>query len=213
MKSNYGWSDSLKWIRRCCTLKFALPFSSTFSHHKTLGAQDQVRVCSAQDSSLHCWPKLGFEFAQRCFDLKFPKWLSCFMLDSQVYPYQVSSLDSNLCPINWTVDLEISCIGGKVNCGQLTVKPHDFWPTSTLWTHMNHLIKFGSQIHKKFDQITKRAKWSFLGFWLHKGNFWLFDLANGKPSSHMDSRTQWHGLDTFNKFKRSQMYRIDRWIF
>ena len=78
---------------------------------------------------------------------------------------------------------------------------------------MNHLVKFGSQLHKKFDQITKRAKWSFLGFWLHKGNFWLFDLANGKPSSHMDSRTQWHCLDPFNKFKRSQVHRIDRWIF
>ena len=78
---------------------------------------------------------------------------------------------------------------------------------------MDHLIKFGSQFHKKFDQITKRAKWSFLGFWLHKGNFWLFDLTNGKSSSTMDIRTQWHCLDPFNKFKRSQMHRIDRWIF
>ena len=78
---------------------------------------------------------------------------------------------------------------------------------------MNHLIKFGSQFHKKFDQITKRAKWSFLGFWLHKGNFWLFDLANGKPSSHMDSRTPWNCLYMFKKFKRSQMHKIDRWIF
>ena len=135
------------------------------------------------------------------------------MLDSQVYPYHVSSLDSNFCPVNWTVDLEISCIGEKVNCGQFTVKPHEFLPTSTLWTHMNHLIKFGSQSHKKFDQITKREKWSFVGFWLYKGNFWLFDLTNSKPSSHMASRTQWHCLDIFNKFKRSQMHRIDRWIF
>ena len=71
---------------------------------------------------------------------------------------------------------------------------------------MDHLIKFGSQFHKKFDQITKRAKWSFLGFW-------LFDLANGKPSSHMDSRTPWICLDMLNKFKRSQMHKIDRWIF
>ena len=78
---------------------------------------------------------------------------------------------------------------------------------------MNHLVKFGSQFHKKFDQIIKRAKWSFLGFWLHKCNFWLFDLANGKSSSTMDTRTQWHYLDPFNKFKRSQMHRIDRWIF
>ena len=95
---------------------------------------------------------------------------------------------------------------------QLTVKPHDFWPTSTFWTHMDHLIKFGSQFHKKFDQITKRAKWSFLGFWLHKGNFWLFDLTNGKPSSHMDSRTPWNYLDMLNKFKRSQVHKIDSWI-
>ena len=135
------------------------------------------------------------------------------MLDLQVYPYQVSSLDPNLCPVNWTVDLEITCIGEKVNCGQLIVKPHDFWPTSTLWTHMNHLVKFRSQFHKKFDQITKRVKWSFLGFWLYRGNFWLFDLANGKPSSHMDSRITWNFLDMFNKFKRSQMHKIDRWIF
>ena len=27
---------------------------------------------------------------------------------------------------NWEVDLEISCIGEKVNCGQFTVKPHEF---------------------------------------------------------------------------------------
>ena len=101
---------------------------------------------------------------------------------------------------------------GKVNCGQLTVKSHENWPTSTLWTHMDHLIKFGSQFHKKFDQITKRAKWSFLGFWLHKGNFWLFDLANGTPSSHMDSRTPWNYLDMLNKFKRSQIHKIDSWI-
>ena len=150
---------------------------------------------------------------QRYFDLKFLRWLSCFMLDLQDYLYQVSSLESNFYPINWTVDLEISCIGEKVNCGQFTVKPHEFWPTSTLWTHMNHLIKFGSQFHKKFDQIIKRAKWSFLGFWLYKGNFWLFDLANGKLGSNMDSRTQWHHLDLFNKFKIPQLHWIDRWIF
>ena len=152
-------------------------------------------------------------FAQRYFNLKCLIWISCFILDSQVYPYQVSSLDSKFCPVNWTVDLEISCIGGKVNCDQLAVKSHENWPTSTLWTHMNHLVKFGSQSHKKFDQITKRAKWSFLGFWLYKGNFWLFNLANGKPSSHMYSRTQWNYLDILNKFKRSQMHKIDRWIF
>ena len=118
------------------------PFSSTFSHHKTLGAQDPARVSSAQDFSLHCWPKLGFVSAQRYFDLKCLKWLSCFMLDSQVYPYQVSSLDYKLCPVNWTVDLEISCIGEKVNCGQLTVKPHVFL------THINIMNSCGP-----FDQV------------------------------------------------------------
>ena len=107
---------------------------------------------------------------------------------------------------------KISCIGGKVNYGQFIVKPHEIWSTSTLWTHMDHLIKFESQFPKKFDQITKRAKWSFLGFWLHKGNFWLFDLANGKPSSHMDSRTPLNCLDMLNKFKRSQVHKIDSWI-
>ena len=38
------------------------------SPHKTLWTQEQARVCSAQDISLHCWPKLGFEFAQGILD-------------------------------------------------------------------------------------------------------------------------------------------------
>ena len=39
---------------------------------------------------------------------------------------------------------------------------------------MYHLIKFGSQLLKKFDQIIKRAKWSKLGFWLRRSisDFW-----------------------------------------
>ena len=36
-----------------CTPKFSLS-SPIFSHHKTLGTQDQVRVYSAQDPSWHC---------------------------------------------------------------------------------------------------------------------------------------------------------------
>ena len=32
---------------------FPSPFIN-ISHHKTLGIQDQARVCSAQDTSLHC---------------------------------------------------------------------------------------------------------------------------------------------------------------
>ena len=43
--------------------------------------------------------------------------------------------------------------------------------------------------------------------------FLIFDLANGKLGSTMDSRTQWHHLDLFNKFKISQLHWIDRWIF
>ena len=78
---------------------------------------------------------------------------------------------------------------------------------------MNHLIKFGPQLHKKFDQITKRAKWSFLGFWLHRGQFLIFDLANGKLGSSIDSRTQWNHLNLFTRFKRSQMHLIDKWSF
>ena len=127
----------------CCTPKFCLPSLNNFSSQSPWSSRS-IRVSSAQDFSLHCWPKLGFVFAQRCFDLKILRWLSCFMLDSQVYPHQISSLDSKFCPVNWTTDLEISCIGEKVNCGQLTVKYHENWPTSTLWTHMDHLIKFGS---------------------------------------------------------------------
>ena len=78
---------------------------------------------------------------------------------------------------------------------------------------MCHLVKFGSQFLKKFGQITKRAKWSKLGFWLRKGNFWSFNLANDQLSSNMISRTQWHHLDLITWFKRSQVHWIDRWIF
>ena len=81
--------------------KICPPISSTFPHHKTLGAQGPVRVSSAQNFSLHCCPKLGFVFALRYFDLKCLRWLSCFMMASQVCPYQVSSLDSKFCPVNW----------------------------------------------------------------------------------------------------------------
>ena len=126
------------------------PISSTFSHHKTFEDQDPVRVSSAQDFSLHCGLKLGFVFAQRCFDLKCLRWLSCFMLDSQVYPYQVLSLDSKFCPVNWTVDLEINCIGEKVNCGQLTVKSHENWPTSTyLFFYSSTFVSFFLKMWKK----------------------------------------------------------------
>ena len=141
-------------------------------------------------------PKMTFMLHVGLPSLSIPSFKSWF----QVLPSQLDSWPRN--QLYWE----------KVNCGQLTVKPHENWPTSTLWTHMDHLIKFGSQFHKKFDQITKRAKWSFLGFWLHKGNFWLFDLANGKPSSHMDSRTPWNYLDMLNKLKRSQVHKIDSWI-
>ena len=89
----------------------SLSFHQHFLNHKTLVTQDQTRVCPAQATSLHCWPKLGFEFAQGCFDLQCPMWISYFMLDSQVCPYQVSSPDSNFCPVNWTIDLEINYIG------------------------------------------------------------------------------------------------------
>ena len=57
---------------------------------------------------------------------------------------------------------------------------------------MHHLIKVELQFHKQFDQITKRAKWSFLGFWVYQRTSWPFDPANRKSSSTMDSRTQWH---------------------
>ena len=55
---------------------------------------------------------------------------------------------------------------------------------------MYHLIKFGSQILKKFDQIIKRAKWSKLGFLTEKGQFLNFNLANDQLGSSMISRTQ-----------------------
>ena len=75
---------------------------------------------------------------------------------------------------------------------------------------MNHLIKFGPQLLNKFDQIFKRAKWSFLRFLTVEGQFLIFHLANGKLGSSMDSRTQWHHIDLFTRFKRSQMHWIDR---
>ena len=46
-----------------------------------------------------------------------------------------------------------------------------------------------------------------------KGKFMIFNLANDQLGSSMISRTQWHCFDMFNKFKRSQMHKIDRWIF
>ena len=49
------WIPTL-WFITCLLLypKICPPISSTFSHHKTLGTQDPVRVSSAQDFSLHC---------------------------------------------------------------------------------------------------------------------------------------------------------------
>ena len=122
------------------------------SHHKALGAQDPVRVSSAQDFSLHCWPKLGFVFTQRCFDLKCLRWLSCFILDSQVYPYQVSSLDSKFCPVNWTVDLEINCIREKSQLWSI------YSQTSWILTHINIMSSY-----EPFDQvwtIIQQENWS-----------------------------------------------------
>ena len=46
-----------------------------------------------------------------------------------------------------------------------------------------------------------------------EGQFLTFNLANGKLGSSMDSRIQWHHLDLFTRFKRSQLHWIDRWIF
>ena len=46
-----------------------------------------------------------------------------------------------------------------------------------------------------------------------EGQFLIFYLANGKLVSSMDSRTQWHHLYLFTRFKRSQLHWIDRWIF
>ena len=76
----------------------------------------------------------------------------------QDYSCQVSSLGSHFWSVNWAVDLKICCVGGKVNYGQFIVKLHNFLSTSTFWTHMFHLIKFGPQFVKKFDQISKRGK-------------------------------------------------------
>ena len=46
-----------------------------------------------------------------------------------------------------------------------------------------------------------------------EGKFLIFHLANGKLGSAMDLRIQWHHLDLITRFKRSQMYWIDKWIF
>ena len=76
---------------------------------------------------------------------------------------------------------------------------------------MYHLINFGPQFLKKFDQIIKRVKWSKLGFWLRKGNFWFFNLESDQLSSSMISRIQWHHLDLITCLKTSQIHWIDRW--
>ena len=46
-----------------------------------------------------------------------------------------------------------------------------------------------------------------------KGKFLIFNLDNDQLSSNMNSRIQWHHLDLITWFKRSQVHRIDRWIF
>ena len=122
----------------CCTLKFSLSFHQHFLNHKTHGTQDQTRVYLAQDTSLHCWPKLGFEFTQGCFDLQCPRWLSYFMWDSQGFPYQVSSLDPNQLD-SWPRN-------------QLYWGKSQLWPidSKTSWnlTHINIMNSY-----EPFDQV------------------------------------------------------------
>ena len=160
--------------------KICPPIFSTLSHHKTLRAQDPARVSSAQDFSLHYWPKLGFVFAQSCFDLKCLRWLSCFILDSRVYPYQVSSLDSNLCPINWTVDLEISCIGEKVNCGQFTVKSHNFLIHINIINSYEPFNQVWTTTPQKIWSNLQKGKMVKIRVFIGKGQFLIFGLANGQ---------------------------------
>ena len=99
----------------------------------------------------------------------------------------------------------------KVNHGQFTVKLHNFRYISTLWTHICQLIKFGPQFLKKFDQIIKRAKWSKLGFWLRKGNFWFFDPTNDQLVWSLISMVKFYHLDLMTWFKTLQIHWIDRW--
>ena len=51
----------------CCTPKFSLSFYQYFPH-KILWTQDRIRVCSAQDLSLHCWPEIRVGTCTRIFE-------------------------------------------------------------------------------------------------------------------------------------------------
>ena len=114
----------------------------------------------------------------RIIELSIPHMTFMDYYEPPRFSCQVSSLGSYFCSVNRAVDLKINCIGEKVNYGQFTVKLHNFLSTSTFQTRMYHLINFGSQFLKKFDQISKRAKWSKLGFLTEKGQFLIFDLEN-----------------------------------
>ena len=87
---------------------------------------------------------------------------------------------------------------------------------------MVHINNMNS--HMSFDQVWiiipqeiwsnhQKGKMVKIRVLTEKGQFLIFNLANDQLGSSMISRTQWHHLDLFTRFKRSQMHWIDRWIF
>ena len=73
---------------------------------------------------------------------------------------------------------------------------------------------FGSQFLNKFDQITKRAKWSKLGFWLRRLVFRLSTQIYDLMVWDMISRIQIHHFDLmawFKTFLRINWLIIENW--
>ena len=105
---------------------------SRFPLTRLLELHTGLGFCTTQDISLHCWPKLGFEFAQGFWTINASYEFQESLWTPNITHVKFQALNHIFWSINWTVDLEISYIGEKVNCGQFTIKPHKFWTTSTL---------------------------------------------------------------------------------
>ena len=132
MKPALVWKNRRRKIAssRCCTPKFSLLLIKDF--HKIPFVSRLHLVWSAQDTSSGTddW-KLGCEIAQGFLNFQCPIWLSWIIMDPRDYSCQVSSFGSHFWSINWTVDLKINYIAGKVNHSQFTVKLHNFLSTTT----------------------------------------------------------------------------------
>ena len=112
-------------------------------NNKALWTQDQIRVlhCSRHLLALLTWIRVWVctgIFGPSMLKLTFILHIGLISLSIPSFKPWIKFLPSQL--DSWHRN---QLYWEKVNCSQLTVKPHDFWPTSTYWTHMNYLVKFG----------------------------------------------------------------------